>query len=100
MDGLYVEKFFKDKEGELPDVSTSTETLQIGDALTASSLDQFSQMLLFFRLLKEDCEKHIKQAPHLQLCLHKLEEAVHLGHHADALVLMDDLEEYLDLIYR
>ncbi len=99
MEELYIEKFFLDKEASvklsLEEKADLPEKTQSSD-----SLDKLSQMFLFLRLLKEDCEKLLKKAPFLSLALHKLEKAIYSSDYSEALVLMDELEEFLDLIYR
>ncbi len=97
MEELYIEKFFRDKG----DLSVQEPIKENEKTVTLSpSLDKISQILFFLRILKEDCEGYMKKAPFLRLPLHKLQEAIESSNYSEALSIMDDLEELLDIIHR
>lgn len=93
MDDLYTENFFK-KSSQLatPTPTAASNVLEISEEST-------SQIHFHLRVLKEEISKQLKEMPPFPLMLEKLESAIFSQNDLDALAVIDDLEELLDLQY-
>lgn len=96
LEELYLEKFFKKKEESTCAVS-SQKTLEVVEEKNLPA--EASQLFFFLRLFKEDCQKYLAKAPYLTGVLKKLEDALEYGHYDQALVIMDEMEELLDIAH-
>jgi hypothetical protein len=93
MTDLYIENFFRRRAESTSASSAEASPIEI------ISEEAISQIHFHFRVLKEEIEKNLQETPPFPLILKKLEGALVSQNNNEALALLDDLEEHLDLQY-
>lgn len=93
MEDLYVENFFHRQTASILDTDRQEKPVEV------ISEEAISQIHFHLRVLKEEVSKQLKETPPFPLMLDKLEKAIFSQNENEALIVLDDLEEFLDLQY-
>jgi hypothetical protein len=93
MEDLYVENFFHRQTASLTDAGRQDAPVEV------ISEEASSQIHFHLRVLKEEISKQLKETPPFPLMLEKLEKAIFSQNVDEALIVLEDLEEFLDLQY-
>lgn len=99
MDDLYIESFFQ-KETKISRQIAVEESLDPAFEVDSEPTDLLSQMHFYFRPLKNEIKNKLKEQKHIQIQLQKIEHELFSQKHERLFFLLDELEEFLEILSR
>lgn len=92
MEKLFVQKFSLKEKPRREERSAPVELLE-----GSPPEDLFSRLYFFVRLLQEEIVPYLPRAPHLAPILAQVETSLREYQHIKVLLLLDQLEKFLDI---